>query len=121
MIQKREKIVSIKKVCLKAISFSEAATRHKRGSFLSFCLKVTLNNGNCVFLIACKDVKRQKQPKVFYKKAVLKNIAIFTGKHLCWSLFFIKLQACFEEYHLTAASEETSRWCPKLIVDALRN
>ena len=25
-------------------------------------------------------------------KAVLKNFAIFTGKHLCWSLFFIKLQ-----------------------------
>ena len=25
-------------------------------------------------------------------KDVLKNFAIFTGKHLCWSLFFIKLQ-----------------------------
>ena len=35
----------------------------------------------------------QKQwPKVFYKKAVLKNFAIFTGKHLCWSVFFIKWQ-----------------------------
>ena len=34
----------------------------------------------------------QKQPpKVFYKRAVLKNLAIFTGKHLCWSLFLIKL------------------------------
>ena len=29
------------------------------------------------------------------EKAVLKNFAIFTGKHLCWSFFFlIKLQAC---------------------------
>ena len=27
------------------------------------------------------------------KKAVLKNFAIFTGIHLCWSLFLIKLQA----------------------------
>ena len=27
------------------------------------------------------------------KKAVLKNVAIFTGKHLCWSLFLIKLRA----------------------------
>ena len=27
------------------------------------------------------------------KKAVLKNFAIFTGKHPCWSLFLIKLQA----------------------------
>ena len=26
------------------------------------------------------------------KKAVLKNFAIFTGKHLCWGLFLIKLQ-----------------------------
>ena len=25
---------------------------------------------------------------------VLKNFIIFTGKHLCWSLFLIKLQAC---------------------------
>ena len=30
---------------------------------------------------------------MFYKKAVLKNFAIFTGKHLCWSHFLIKLQA----------------------------
>ena len=34
----------------------------------------------------------QKQPQdAFYKKAALKNFLIFTGKHLCWSLFFIKL------------------------------
>ena len=36
----------------------------------------------------------QKQPsELFYKKTVLKNFAIFTGKHLCWSSFLIKLQA----------------------------
>ena len=35
----------------------------------------------------------QKQPtEVFYKKGVLKNFAIFTGKHLFWSFFLIKLQ-----------------------------
>ena len=27
------------------------------------------------------------------KKAALKNLAIFTEEHLCWSLFLIKLQA----------------------------
>ena len=27
---------------------------------------------------------------MFHKKAVLKNFAIFTGKHLCWNLFFNK-------------------------------
>ena len=32
-----------------------------------------------------------KQPtEVFYKKGVLKNFTIFTGKHLCQSLFFKK-------------------------------
>ena len=35
----------------------------------------------------------QKQPPdVFYKKAVLKSFAIFPVKHLCWSLFLIKLK-----------------------------
>ena len=35
----------------------------------------------------------QKQPlEVFCKKCVLKNFAYFTRKHLCWSLFLIKLQ-----------------------------
>ena len=27
---------------------------------------------------------------MFLKKAVLKNFAIFTGKHVCWNLFFNK-------------------------------
>ena len=30
---------------------------------------------------------------MFLKMSVLKNFPIFTGKHLCWSLFLIKLQA----------------------------
>ena len=29
---------------------------------------------------------------VLCKKAVLTNFTIFTGKHLCWSIFFEKLQ-----------------------------
>ena len=37
--------------------------------------------------------KSQKQPPVgFCKKGALKKFAIFAGKHLCWSLFLIKLQ-----------------------------
>ena len=32
-------------------------------------------------------------PGCSIKKAVLKNFAIFTGKHLCWSLFLIKVKA----------------------------
>ena len=38
-------------------------------------------------------LKRQKQPlELFCKKGVLWNFANFTGRHLCWSFFFIDLQ-----------------------------
>ena len=44
----------------------------------------------CAFIFLWSN---QKQPsEMFYKKAVLKNFAIFTGKHLWWSLFLTKLQ-----------------------------
>ena len=40
---------------------------------------------------------QQQPPEVFCKKKVIsKNFAIFTEKHLCWSLFLIKLQALLE-------------------------
>ena len=33
----------------------------------------------------------QKQsPEVFYKKAVVEKLAIFTERHLCWGPFLIK-------------------------------
>ena len=40
---------------------------------------------------------RSSRSQMFFKIGVLKNFIIFTGKHLCWSLFLIKLQAfnCF--------------------------
>ena len=40
-----------------------------------------------------KSVKyRSSRLQMFFKIAPLKDFAIFTGKHLCWSLFSIKLQ-----------------------------
>ena len=36
---------------------------------------------------------RSSHQRCSIKKAVLKNCSIFTGKHLCWSLFLIKVQA----------------------------
>ena len=30
---------------------------------------------------------------MFFEIGALENVAIFTEKHLCWSLFLIKLQA----------------------------
>ena len=38
-------------------------------------------------------VPRSSHPEVFCKKGVPKNFAKFAGKHLCQSLFLIKLQA----------------------------
>ena len=38
-------------------------------------------------------VKRSSHPEVFCEKSVLRIFAKFTGKHLCQSLFLIKLQA----------------------------
>ena len=44
------------------------------------------------FNVIVKEFMFQKQPpEMFYKRAVHKNFAIFTGKQLCWSLFLIKL------------------------------
>ena len=38
------------------------------------------------------EMNRSSRPEVFCKNGVLKNFATFTGKHLCQSLFVIKLQ-----------------------------
>ena len=48
-------------------------------------------------LVFIKNICRSIRSQMFFKIGALKNFAIFTGKHLCWSLFLIKLQAfrCF--------------------------
>ena len=43
---------------------------------------------SCVY-----NMYRSSHQRCSLKKGVLKNLANFTGKHLCWSLFLIKLQA----------------------------
>ena len=40
-----------------------------------------------------KRVSRSSWSQMFFKSGVFKSFALFTGKHLCWSLFLIKLQA----------------------------
>ena len=38
----------------------------------------------------------QKEPFAdVFKIVILKNFAIFTGKHLCWSLFLIKVNKLY--------------------------
>ena len=38
-----------------------------------------------------KISEKYNEEKVFYKKIVLNNFAIFTRKYLCWCLFFNKI------------------------------
>ena len=45
----------------------------------------------------------------YFKKGALKNLSKFTGKHLCWSLFWMKLLA--EERLQTTASEASNNKC----------
>ena len=42
------------------------------------------------FVLLCQRVKSSRSQMLF-KIGVLKNFPIFTGKHLCWSLFFNKV------------------------------
>ena len=43
--------------------------------------------------IQCPEAAALKAvQQMFFKKGVLKNFTKFTEKHLCWILFFIKLQ-----------------------------
>ena len=49
-------------------------------------------------LAFCSSVKifavyRGSRWQMFFKICALKNFATLTGKHLCWSIFLIKLQA----------------------------
>ena len=43
--------------------------------------------------IRCSEKSRSSCSQVFFKIDVLESFEIFTGKHLCWSLFLIKLHA----------------------------
>ena len=49
------------------------------------------------FQKSCEKPMRSSRSQMFFKIGVLKNFAILTGKHLCWSLLYIKLHAwrCF--------------------------
>ena len=55
------------------------------------CKLWNIYKNTCAFIFLLWNQKQP--PEVFYQKVVLKNFATFTGKHLCWNLFLIKLQA----------------------------
>ena len=55
-------------------------------------LNTTLNIFSFTNYSHCIVMVQKKPPLVFFfKKGILRNFTIFTGKNLCWSLFLIKL------------------------------
>ena len=44
-----------------------------------------------IYLLLVKSIIRCSRPEVFCKKGVLKNLAKFTGKLMCWSLVLNKV------------------------------
>ena len=64
------------------------------GLILQFfkCNETTKINPS-MYVLLCIPVPRRSHRRCSVKKDVLKNLENFTWKHLCWSLFLIKLQA----------------------------
>ena len=58
-----------------------------------FQIAFFLNNYFSKQLFFITTTYKNSHQRCFVKKAVLKNFATSTGKHLCWSLFLIMLQA----------------------------
>ena len=54
-------------------------------------------------------VFKKSEAQVFFKIGVLKNFANFTGKHLYWSLFIIKLQV--SKFPMNIAEFRISNFC----------
>ena len=49
------------------------------------------NHSQMFFKIGTTSINRTNRPQMFFKIGAFKNLAVFTGKHQCWSLFLIKL------------------------------
>ena len=71
-------------------------------SHIMFLIKKRRSADAQYWTITLSNWKKQP-PEVFYKNTVLKNFAIFMGKHLCE----IFQNTCFEEHLCTAVSELT--------------
>ena len=92
------------KVTLTFSGGTEIKYRHKMGEFslwfLSYAKLVGQKNSR-----KCFDVKvGSRRSRIFFKKCVPKNFAIFTGKHFCRSLFLIQLLVCRDRTPLMASS-----------------
>ena len=58
--------------------------------------------------------------QIFFKTGAIRNFAKCTGKHLCWSLFLIKLQAGLQLYFNLVPKETWTQVIPVKIAKFLR-
>ena len=83
-------------------AFSQSLHNGKLGKITVFYVVRAIGiNGkilNIIDNIYNKATCRSNRSQMFFKISVLRNFAIFTGKHLYWSLFLIKLQASKQRY-----------------------
>ena len=56
--------------------------------FVASCAIKAFSFVTIVFQQAIETVVEAVETEIFFKIGALKNFANFTGKHLCWSLFF---------------------------------
>ena len=53
---------------------------------------------------------RSSHMQMFFKTGIIRDFAIFIGKHLCWSLFLIKLQGSLQLYSTSSKKRLEHRW-----------
>ena len=66
----------------------KSSNKNKKGKRICKGLKISVMG-----VISTSSIKSSRS-QMFFKVGVLKNFAIFTGKHMCKSLFLIKLKTC---------------------------
>ena len=68
-------------------------------------------------------LSRSSRSQIIFEIDILKNFAILTGKHLCWSLFLIKLRNFQEQFFYrtfpVAASDYQQHTNPSFFLYAL--
>ena len=94
-------------LCTTLLSFYK---RSKLNVFLIRFLSCLYTTRIWLNLITLKAF-RSSCSQMFYKIGVLKNFAKFTGKHLCWSHFLIKLHTCFPMIFVESSLKIKQRFC----------
>ena len=105
-VQEKSKVVNVQIRSLRVFSKSFTETIYWNKFFVSECIfKFSLSLGDKKFVVRKRYPRKifeqnvtvayfkNQSSEVFCKKSALENLANFTGKYLCWSLFLMNLQA----------------------------